>query len=114
MTAFRALLITILLSLSIYTLKVGSMHGWNLLPIFFGDIFALNWPGQFNYDFTLMLTLSSLWTMWRNRFSAQGIGLGMLALMGGSLFLSAYLFYLTFKCRADMKQVLLGGNVSQA
>ena len=114
MTGFRILLLAILLSLSAYTLKVGSVHGWNLLPIFFADIAKFNWPGQFNYDFTLMLLLSAIWTMWRNRFSVAGILLGLLALIGGSLFLSSYLLALTIKHNGNVKEILLGANSGQA
>lgn len=114
MTAFRALLVAIFISLAIYTLFVGNSYGWNLLPVFFGDIAKMNWPGQFNLDFMYMLSLSALWTMWRNRFSPEGLGLGALALFGGSLFLSAYLLALTFKHRGDVKAILLGKNSGQA
>ncbi len=55
MTMFRTLLIVIFISLFIYTLSVGNNHGWNLLSVFFGDIVKMNWPGQFNLDFTYML-----------------------------------------------------------
>ncbi len=113
MTAFRSFLALIFISLLAYTTLVGAMHGWGLLPIFFGDIAKLNWPGQFNYDFTLMLMLSALWTMWRNKFSGKGIALGGLALIGGSLFLSAYLLWLSIKNKGDIKAILLGAQASQ-
>ncbi len=113
MTLFKIWLIMILTTLSVYTLYVGTLQGWNLLPVFFGDIAKFNWPGQFNLDFTFMLSLSALWTAWRNRFTLTGLGLGALALIGGSLFLSIYLLYLLFKHRGNLKEVLLGSNLNQ-
>ena len=108
MMLFRILLVIIFASLVLYTFRVVTTEGWNLLPIFFSDIAKMKWPGQFNYDFMLMLVLSALWSMWRNKFSAGGIALGLLALVGGSLFLSTYLFALTCKHNGDMKKILCG------
>ena len=114
MTAFRIFLTTVCISLAVYTLMVGNTHGWNLFPLFFGDIAKANWPGQFNFDFMLMLAISALWTMWRNQFSAVAIFLGLLALVGGSLFLSAYLLVLTFKHQGNMQAILLGAHAGHA
>lgn len=114
MTALRIFLIAIVATLAIYTLNVGIGHGWNLFPIFFNDIFRGNWSGQFNLDFTFMLMISALWTAWRNRFTALGFALGFLALIGGSLFLSTYLFVLTYKHKGNITDIMLGSNRSQA
>jgi hypothetical protein len=69
MTAFRVYLAIIILYLGAYTMIVGLNHGWNLLPIFFSDIAAMTWPGQFNSDFMTFLLLSGLWPAWRHQFS---------------------------------------------
>jgi hypothetical protein len=69
MTAFRILLVAMITVIFIYTGAVGLRHGWDLFPIFFGDILALTWPGQFNVDFTCLLLFSGLWLGWRNHFS---------------------------------------------
>ena len=37
-----------------YTSVTIAGHGWNLLPVFFGQMVAMGWPGQFNLDFTIM------------------------------------------------------------
>lgn len=108
MAAFRILLVFIFLVELGYTLAVGSVHGWNLLPVFFADIAAMDWPGQFNMDFTAFLTLSSLWTAWRHRFSAAGLGLGVLAFFGGIIFLAPYLFIASLKARGNVAALLLG------
>lgn len=76
--------------------------------IFFGDIAKMEWPGQFNLDFTFMLTLSALWVAWRNAFSALGLALGLFALFGGALFLSAYLLVLSLQTNGDVRMLLLG------
>jgi len=108
MTVFRIFLAVIFLSILAYTAVTISNHGLNLLPIFFGDMKTMAWPGQFNFDFMTFLALSALWTAWRNQFSAKGLGLSVLAFFGGMLFFSAYLFILTFKANGSLVQVMIG------
>lgn len=114
MTIFRLLLILLTINILIYTAITGSNHGWNLVPIFFDDIAAMTWPGQFNTDFMSFLILSMSWTMWRNNFSLPGMGLGILALFGGIMFLAPYLLFLSFQARGDMKAVMLGVHEPRA
>ena len=59
MNLFRLLLIAIIATISIYTVNVIANHGWGLLPIFYGDIAKMGWPGQFNMDFHAFLILGS-------------------------------------------------------
>lgn len=110
MTALRIWLIVIMTVLGSYTVVVIANHGLALFPIFFGDIATMGWPGQFNLDFMFMLTLSALWTAWRNGFSAMGLLLGFLAFNFGAMFLSIYLLTLTLQTRGDMRAVMLGVN----
>lgn len=108
MTLFRIFLATLLLALSAYTLFVGMAHGWNLIPLFFAEIQAMTWQGQFNFDFMGFLLLSATWCAWRNGFSPAGFGLAVLAATGGILFLSIYLLVLSFTTNGDIKAILLG------
>lgn len=108
MIGLRLLLVALWLVLAAYTAVVVSHHGLNLLPVFFGDIAKVAWPGQFNLDFLCFLTLSALWTAWRNKFSALGLLLAVVAFFGGAGFLLPYLVVLTARARGDMKVVLLG------
>lgn len=110
MNLFRIFLGIIFLSLLIYTLITISNHGLNLLPVFFGDMKAMAWPGQFNFDFFGFLLLSGLWVSWRNSFSPLGLFLGLIAVFGGILFLYVYLLYLTFKTNGNIQELLLGEN----
>jgi len=105
---FRALLIALLLVLGGYTALVVARYGLDLLPIFFGDISKIGWPGQFNLDFLCFLTLSALWTAWRNAFSPFGWMLALVAFFGGAGFLLPYLLILTVRSRGDMTMVMLG------
>lgn len=108
MTAFRLLLLVILLSLSGYTIVVIANHGMNLLPVFFSDMAAMEWPGQFNLDLMCFLALSAAWVMWRHQFSPSGFVLGSLAFFGGALFLSIYLLVLSFQHSSSVQRILVG------
>lgn len=107
MTIFRIYLVLVIFLLGGYTIFVGLNHGWNLLPIFFSDIAAMTWPGQFNFDFTTFLALSGLWLAWRHRFSPGGLALGVAGFFGGMMVLAPYLLYASYRENGDIKAVLL-------
>ena len=107
MNGLRVLLAVIFVVVTAYTAVVISREGIDLLPIFFGDMAAVTWRGQFNLDFMGFLTLSGLWVPWRNRFSAMGLILAVAAFFLGIVFLSAYLSYLSLKAR-DIAELMLG------
>jgi hypothetical protein len=108
MTIFRIWLVLVFLSISAYTGIVILEDGLNLFPYFFDDMAELSWPGQFNLDFMMMLSLSAIWTSWRNHFSGSGLVLGVCAFFLGAPFLCVYLMFLSFQCNGDMVQVLVG------
>jgi hypothetical protein len=108
MRAFRIFLATIFIVIAGYTGIVVANHGLGLLPIFFGDMAKMAWPGQFNLDFMSFLALSALWLAWRHNFSPAGIFLGLAGFFGGAFFLSAYLLIVSFKFNGDIKALLLG------
>lgn len=108
MTVFRVLLITGWSALVVYTACVVARHGLDLLPVFFGDIAAVTWPGQFNADFLCFLVLAALWTAWRNDFSAGGLLLAALAFIGGAGFMLPYLLLLSIRSPLGMPEVLMG------
>ncbi|MCZ8321723.1 MAG: hypothetical protein O9296_09085 [Novosphingobium sp.] len=108
MALFRLFLAACLVAIVAYTSVTIANHGWNLLPVFFGDLLEMGWPGQFNLDFMTFLALSAIWVAWRHQFSTAGLGLAVLAFFGGMLFLSVYLLIHLQRSRGDMKVVLLG------
>ncbi len=108
MIAFRAFLVAVFLAIAGYTLVVVANHGLNLLPVFFGGMTRMQWPGQFNLDFMCMLLLAGLWVGWRHEFSSVGVVLGLVAVFGGAFFLSAYLLVESFRTGGDMRKLLLG------
>jgi hypothetical protein len=108
MGAFRILLAIFIIAIISFTGVVISNHGWNLLPIFFGDIAAMTWPGQFNFDFMCFLILSGLWLAWRHHFSVGGIALGVVGVFGGIMLLASYLLIAGYKANGDVKILLLG------
>lgn len=104
------MLVAAWMMLAAYTAAVIKWHGVDLLPIFFGDIGRLAWPGQFNLDFLCFLMLSALWTAWRNEFSPMGLVLALLAFFGGAGFLLPYLLFLTIRTGGDMAILFLGAR----
>lgn len=108
MTAFRLFLLLCLVVIIGYTSVTISREGWDLLPVFFGDMAAMGWSGQFNLDFFTFLLLSGLWVSWRHHFSPAGLALGVLAVFGGMLFLSIYLLVHSYRAGGDMAALLLG------
>jgi len=105
---FRILLIAMIIGIIAYTSIVGFNHGLNLFPQFFGDMIAMTWPGQFNFDFMCLLIFSGLWLAWRHRFSPTGILIGLLGLFGGTMFLAPYLLIVSFKAKGNVNKILLG------
>lgn len=108
MTTFRIFLLALFISIVAYTLVTGLTHGWNLVPVFIGDMAEMSWRGQFNFDFMTFLLLTGVWVAWRNGFTVRAIALGAAASVLGMTFLSAYLIYLTFKTDGNMQAVLMG------
>ena len=108
MTLFRLFLATCLVAIVAYTSVTITNHGFDLLPVFFGDMAEMGWPGQLNLDFMCFLALSAIWVAWRHQFSAGGLGLAVLAFFGGMLFLSIYLLLHIQRTGGDIKVVLLG------
>jgi hypothetical protein len=108
MPAFRILLGLMFGVVLAYTGVVGARHGWDLFPVFFGDMAAFNWPGQFNLDFTCLLVLAGLWLAWRNHFSPAGCALGVLGAVGGVLVLAPYVLFASIQAHGDVSVLLLG------
>lgn len=108
MNGLRIYLVTLVIALGGYTLAVGFAHGWNLMPPFFGALLEGSWQGQFNADFTCMLTLSALWTAWRHHFTPGGLALGVVALFGGTMFLAPYLLWASTCCDGNAVELLAG------
>ncbi len=113
MNVLRLVLAAHLAALTVYTAMVIENHGMTLMPVFFGDIVTMAWPGQFNLDFMGFLILSALWTAWRNAFSGLGLLLAVVALFGGMMFLSIYLLILSFSARS-IPEILLGNAARSA
>jgi hypothetical protein len=114
MGAFRILLLIMIVVLFTYTGVVGTNQGWDLLPVFFGDIFRMTWPGQFNVDFSCLLIFYGFWLAWRHHFSPTGFSLGFPGLVGGTSVLAPYLLIASFKANDNVKEILLGKSRANA
>lgn len=110
MTSFRLFLAAFVSILIGYTAVTVSNHGLNLLPVFFGDMARMGWPGQFNLDFMGYLALSGIWVAWRHRMRPAGLALGVCAFFGGMLFLSLYLLIESYRTRGKIAVLLLGSE----
>ena len=108
MTILRLYAAAFLLVLGVYTGVVIANHGMGLVQIFFGDMAAMTWPGQFNLDFMGFLLLSGLWVSWRHNYSPIGLLLTPLAIFGGMGFLTVYLLVESFRVNGDLKALLIG------
>lgn len=108
MGAFRVLLALLFIGIIAFTLVAGLNHGWNLFQVFADDLTAMNWAGQFNFDFSSYLMLSGLWVAWRHQFSGKGLIFGAIASVFGILFFAPYLFIESFKHNGDVRSLLLG------
>lgn len=108
MNLFRAYLFAWIIGITAYTSVTVAYHGLDLLPIFFGDMAKMAWPGQFNLDFLSFLCLGGLWLAWRHKFSLAGIALGLFIFAGGMPFLATYLLIHSYRCRGDVRVLLLG------
>lgn len=114
MTAFRLFLAACWLGIVAYSSVTIMNHGLNLFPDWFRDIAAMGWPGQFDVDFMTFLMLSALWVSWRSRFRPAALALGVVAFLGGMLFLSTYLLILTSRPGATIQAILLGDHAKEA
>ena len=114
MNAFRVLLAAILVTIVAYTIPVIANHGMGLIPIFFGDMLKMGWPGQFNLDFLGFLVLSGFWLAWRHQFTPAGLALGVLGLFGGAPVLTAYLLIASYRVDGDVGALLLGPDRARA
>ena len=114
MTVLRLYLIAAFLAVAVYTVLVVGKHGWDLVSVFLQDLNAINWSGQFNLDFLAYLWLSALWVAWRHEFTPAGIGLALLASIGGMLYLAIYLLVVSFRVDGDLKILLLGPGRAKA
>lgn len=108
MTLFRLFLLCLIGGITGYTLVTIAGHGMDFLPVFFGDMAKMGWPGQFNLDFLSFLMLGGLWLAWRHHFSIAGIALGLLIFAGGMPFFATYLLIQSFKTGGDVSALLLG------
>lgn len=110
MLPLRLLLSLVLVVIVAYTGVVIAHHGWNFLAVFFGDMARFGWAGQFNLDFLALLLFSGLYVAWRHRFSAAGIALAVLAILGGAPFLCGYLLIASARSGGDVRTMLLGSR----
>ena len=110
----RLLLVLFTLTIVPYTFYTISQEGLTLFSVFFNDLTALTWSGQFNLDFLTYLILSSLWVAWRHHFSSSGMLLALCAAILGMSFLAPYLLFVSFQVKGELSHLLLGAERATA
>lgn len=104
----RLFLLLELIALTVYTVWVVQVHGWSFLPYFLDNLTAVNWSGQFNLDFLMVLSLLGIWVSWRHGHSPFGLLFGLCTATGGVMFLFTYLLLEIARCKGDVRALLLG------
>lgn len=108
MKLFRLFLVVCVVVIVAYTSVTISRHGMGLLPVFFGDMASMTWPGQFNLDFFSLLLLAAIWIAWRHRFNAAGLVMALVAPFGGMPFIATYLLVQSYRADGRADVLLLG------
>ena len=108
MTQLRNLVAALFLLLLVYTLFVVVRDGANFFPLIVAEILAVGWAGQITLDLITFTTLSGLWVAWRHNFSAGGIALGLVVVVGAMLAFAPYLLYAIHQAQGDARKLLLG------
>jgi hypothetical protein len=104
----KALLAIQALSLIVYTIYVGTAHGWNFLDVALTSVKSISWSGQFALDFNCYLMLSAVWIAWRNNYTLPSIIIAIIAMIMGIIVFAPYLLYLLTKEKGSIPKVLLG------
>jgi hypothetical protein len=107
----KAILISQTILLVVYTAFAVQNEGWGFLQIAATNIETMTWSGQFALDFACYLMLSGIWIMWRNKFKAQSLILGIAAMILGIVVFAPYVMYLIGKEKGDLRKVMLGGQL---
>jgi hypothetical protein len=94
--------------LLVYTAFAVQNEGWGFLQIAATNVGSLTWSGQFALDFACYLMLSGIWIMWRNKFKAQSMILGIAAMILGIVVFAPFVIYLLGKEKGDLRKVILG------
>ncbi len=105
---FPILLLVITLITLAYTSLVIQQEGSNFLLVALKNLSSVNWNGQFTLDFSAYLLLSSMWILWREKFSPSAYLAAASAMILGILFFAPYLVFLWRKSKGNAAQLLLG------
>jgi hypothetical protein len=104
----KALLILFSVTIWVYTIAVLANSDSGSLGVFFTDIMAVTWRGQFNVDFLCYVILAAFWIAWRNCFTPIGIAMAIIGGSLGMLFLAPYLLSNVIKKKGNLTLVFLG------
>ena len=104
----RILLIAQTIFLLCYTFFAFRNEGARLFTQFYSTVLNGGWNGQFNLDFSCYLVLSGIWLMWRNKFSAVSVALGIIVSILGIIAFAPYILFLLVREKGELKRLLVG------
>lgn len=110
MSAFRIFLMVAWLAITILTVYVITKLGFTWPQVYINDLLAVDWRSQFNTDLIIYLTLTSIWMYWRENSMTRGLILVLLHMNLGAMFGCAYLLWLTYETKGDVKALLIGNR----
>ncbi|MEM7660596.1 MAG: hypothetical protein AAF399_31120 [Bacteroidota bacterium] len=107
-TPLKIILAVQTIGLLIYTFFTIQRDGANFFGAALEFATSLTWMGQFSLDFACYLILSTLWIMWRGKYSWQSLVIGSLAGILGIIVFAPYVFWLLVQEKGDLVRVLIG------
>ncbi len=110
MLTLRLFLIASTVAIYALTVIAWVSQGINWPAVAVGDLRALNWRSQFNFDFIGYLIVFAIWVAWREGATVKGYVFGFLSIVLGGMFSFPYLLHATYASDGDMRALLLGSR----
>lgn len=111
MQVLRGVLTLMTLGIFGYTAAVIAKDGINFVTPFLTGLWAVDWQGQFNFDFLFYLVLSGLWVGWRHGFAGTGLVLALLCGFG-MVYFAPYLLVQVMRAQ-DVRALVLGPQAKE-
>ena len=108
MLIFRIVLVLAWAGLFYLTSEAVGAHGIEAGATTFIADFADGWRARYHADFALHLLLVAAWIVYREKYLAAGLALGLGVLAFGGMFTIAYVFTATFRTEEGFDGLVRG------